>query len=102
MNKRRFPLVFWSLRGMEVGMLTLLVNIGVLMAFRLNGQEQLRSSILLGLVLALALLVRLDAIIQISVILMYLIWANKFNPGKIRWPLLMVILAAVKLAGEHV
>ena len=92
-----FPLVFWSLRGMEVGILTLLINWGVLVALHISGEERPRSSILLGLIFAMALLIRLDSIIQISVIVAYLLWVGKFSPSGIRWPLLMIILAAVAI-----
>ena len=33
-----YPLIFWSLRGMEVGLLTLLISYGVLLALRLHAQ----------------------------------------------------------------
>ncbi len=39
-----FPSVFWSLRGMEVGLLTLLVNLGALIALRYNGTPGLLHS----------------------------------------------------------
>jgi hypothetical protein len=38
-----FPLVFWSLRGMEVGLLTLLVDLSVLAALRLTSNGRLRG-----------------------------------------------------------
>src|SRR5512143_2306758 len=55
-----FPLVFWSLRGMEVGVLTLLVDLAALHAIR-SQLEQRGSMVVLGLLLGAMLLVRLDA-----------------------------------------
>ncbi len=66
-----FPLVFWSLRGMEVGLLTLLVNCALWLAISRD------ESWLTGLVLALAILVRIDAAIAAGVILLYLFVKNK-------------------------
>ncbi len=66
-----FPLVFWSLRGMEVGLLVLLVSLAVLFALTQN------NPILIGVILALAILVRVDAIISIAVITLYLFAKNK-------------------------
>lgn len=66
-----FPLVFWSLRGMEVGLLTLLVNLSILLA------ASQKKSILIGLVLALAILVRMDALIAAVLITLYLFTKDK-------------------------
>ena len=66
-----FPLVFWSLRGMEVGLLTLLVNLSILLAISQN------KTILISIVLALAILVRVDALIPAALIALYLFAKNK-------------------------
>ena len=68
-----FPLVFWSLRGMEVGLLTLLVNLSILLAIANN------KNILISLLLALAILVRMDAVIAAALIVTYLFAKNKNN-----------------------
>jgi hypothetical protein len=69
-----FPLVFWSLRGMEVGLLTLLVDLAALQAIR--GQlEQRRNTVVLALLLVAMLLVRLDAAPQTLLILLYVLSA---------------------------
>jgi arabinofuranosyltransferase len=67
-----FPLVFWSLRGMEVGLLVLLVDLAVLAALQFR-PDLPSAAVGLGLLLSAALLVRLDAIIQAAVILAYVI-----------------------------
>jgi hypothetical protein len=66
-----FPLVFWSLRGMEVGLLTLLINFSILLAVSNN------KPILISLILALAILIRMDAGIAAALITLYLFAKNK-------------------------
>jgi hypothetical protein len=66
-----FPLVFWSLRGMEVGLLTLLISLAVLLA--LTNEK----SIFISIILALAILVRMDAVIAAALIVVYLFVKNK-------------------------
>jgi arabinofuranosyltransferase len=66
-----FPLVFWSLRGMEVGLLTLLVNSSFLLAVTKN------KTILISILLAIAILVRMDALISTTLIALYLFAKNK-------------------------
>jgi len=60
-----FPLVFWSLRGMEVGLLTLLINVAVLLALKQENQT------LLTVILALAVIVRIDAAISAILVALY-------------------------------
>lgn len=66
-----FPLIYWTLRGMEVGFLALLASAGTLLAFRL--QEERRPPLLLGLSLCLAALVltRDDAVTIAGVLVAY-------------------------------
>jgi hypothetical protein len=92
-----FPLLFWSLRGMEVGMLTLLVDLGMILALRLARAGSLRTSIVLGLIVVIALAVRLDSVLQLSVILVYLIVRSmpRLRPAWI--PLLALLLAAAAI-----
>jgi hypothetical protein len=66
-----FPLVFWSLRGMEVGLLTLLINFSILLAFTKN------KTVLISVVLALAILVRMDTFIAAALIVVYLFIKDK-------------------------
>lgn len=66
-----FPLVFWSLRGMEVGLLTLLIDLSILLAISNN------KSFLIGIILALAILVRVDALIPAALIVVYLFTKNQ-------------------------
>jgi hypothetical protein len=90
-----FPLTFWALRGMETGPLTLLVNLAALLAFKLSLDSAQYRVTLLSLVLALALMTRMDALLQISIILMYLISRNKPNWRVVGLPLLAVLLTLI-------
>ncbi|MCC7117822.1 MAG: DUF2029 domain-containing protein [Anaerolineales bacterium] len=77
-----FPLVFWSLRGMEVGLLTLLIDLAMLLALKEKNQY------LIGGVLALAVLVRMDAALAGALIGLYLLLKRKSIA-----PILMVFFA---------
>ena len=66
-----FPLFFWSLRGMEVGLLTLLVNLAF---FHAITQKKTAP---IAFLLALAILVRMDAVISAVLITLYLFTKNK-------------------------
>ena len=68
-----FPLVFWSLRGMEVGLLTLLIDLSLLLAVSKN------KTIFVNILLALAILVRIDAIIPAALIVLYLFIKNRHS-----------------------
>jgi arabinofuranosyltransferase len=82
-----FPLVFWSLRGMEVGLLTLLIDFAILLAISKN------KPFLIGIVLGLAILVRMDAIISSILIVLYLLIKNKTGAT------LPFILISITIAG---
>jgi len=66
-----FPLVFWSLRGMEVGLLTLLIDLGIFLSISKS------KAIIVGFLLALAILIRIDAAISAVLIVSYLFIKNK-------------------------
>jgi hypothetical protein len=69
-----FPLVFWSLRGMELSLACLLVYLSALIAIHPGQAPDARRSLWIGLVLFLALLVRLDTLPQVSLVLVYLLY----------------------------
>ncbi len=85
-----FPLVFWSLRGMEVGLLTLLINIALLLAISKN------ETILISIILALAILVRVDAIISAALIALYLFMKNKRNATRYV-PIISIIITTLAI-----
>jgi hypothetical protein len=83
-----FPLVFWSLRGMEVGLLTLLVNLSMLLAI------SKRNTILISILLALSILVRMDAFIAAVIITIYLFARNKRSAIL---PLLSIVITTIAI-----
>jgi len=72
-----YPLVFWSLRGMEVGIITFLVYLSVLLAIDSSQTIGRQRFLLLGLVMLLALVVRFDAILQVTLVLMFVLFSNR-------------------------
>ena len=91
-----FPLIFWSLRGMEVGLLVVLMDAAVLLVLHAQAAPRLRDALLLGLLLALAVLTRLDAILQVLIVLAYLV-IRKSTPKTIAIPLLLILLATAAI-----
>lgn len=89
-----FPLVFWSLRGMEVGLLSLLIDLATLVALRFIDSGRQRFILLLSLLFFTALVVRMDALIQIFIIILYLISRTKFNLRSMALPLLIIGLTS--------
>ncbi len=89
-----FPLIFWSLRGMEVGLLVLLIDAAVLVAFQMQASPPLREALLIGLLLAFAALVRLDALIQVFILLVYLV-LKRVQQRELLLPLALVILTTI-------
>ena len=67
-----YPLVYWTLRGMEVGLITALVLGSVLLALRLAQGPKRGDSIALGAVVAAGLSTRFDFLVFVPVIAAFL------------------------------
>lgn len=91
-----FPLVFWSLRGLEVGALTLTVSLGILLTLKTTRDPKPASAFWLTLFLGLALLIRMDAALPVGILIVYL--ASQ-NPRKAILPAIVsiLVLAAILL-----
>ena len=91
-----FPLVFWTLRGLEVGALTLTVSLGILLTLITVRDPRPASIFWLTLVLGLALLLRMDAALPVGILLLCL--ASQ-NPRKAVLPALVsaLVLTAILL-----
>ncbi len=87
-----FPLVFWSLRGLEVGALTLTISLGILLALKTVRDPRPASAFWLTLVLGLALLLRMDAALPVGILILYLASLNS------RKAILPAIISALVLA----
>ncbi|MBI3163680.1 MAG: hypothetical protein HYZ24_03275 [Chloroflexi bacterium] len=66
-----YPLVFWSLRGMEVSLLVLLIDSALFLAI------SKRNNAIIGAILAIAIVVRVDTLISSAPIVLYLFTKNK-------------------------
>ena len=66
-----YPLAYWSLMGMEAGMLTLLLAAAVLFSIRYRRSQSRRDALLLAAVLGLAFLTRNDSAIFAALIWVY-------------------------------
>src|SRR3989304_4315434 len=64
-----YPLVYWTLRGMEVGILTLFINYSILLAFRIQENFRLKDILLLSMLISLGILTRIDAIVPFLIII---------------------------------
>jgi hypothetical protein len=64
-----FPLVFWSLRGMEMGLVFLLLNLATLWLLRFADRPAATSLWPMACALACALMTRPDSAVQVAVLL---------------------------------
>ncbi|MBN1231813.1 MAG: hypothetical protein JXA60_00465 [Candidatus Coatesbacteria bacterium] len=70
-----YPLNFWSLMGMETGLLTFLLYFGISRAIQTKNQNKLDYGLII--IFVLALFTRIDIIISISMILLYRMVTNQ-------------------------
>jgi arabinofuranosyltransferase len=70
-----YPLVYWSLMGMETGLLTVLLSLSVLLALRYVRDLKPMHGVLLSISLGLAFLTRTDAVILAVPIFIYVFYA---------------------------
>jgi hypothetical protein len=67
-----YPLIFWSLRGVEVGFLAFLVDAAVVLSWEIEETPRRRSRWLLALVLSALVLVRDDGVVPALIVLGFL------------------------------
>jgi peptidoglycan/LPS O-acetylase OafA/YrhL len=66
-----YPLVFWTLRGMEVGALTLVVYSLLWLALENEERFSVRRTALMGVLTSVALLLRSDSVVPVGIISLY-------------------------------
>ncbi len=96
-----YPLIYWTLRGMEVGFFCLLINAAILAAFRLEDRYLVADVGWLTLACCAAVLTRPDAIVPVAVVvvfLVFLIWQHGFKPGYLIIPAAIAAVAAGQTA----
>jgi hypothetical protein len=88
-----YPLAYWSLMGMETGLLTLLLLLGVLSAFNYTKTRNPSNLFWVAGYLGLAFLTRNDSIIFALLIMSYIFWETfkQKTDRKILWQLLATI-----------
>ena len=86
-----YPLVFWSLRGMEVGLVALLLSASVLLAVRLERRYTRTRLIFLTALLSLAVLTRMELLAPAGLIVLFASWRAAGH----RWQVLLVLSAGL-------
>jgi hypothetical protein len=76
-----YPLVFWSLRGLEVGLLAFLLDAALLLAWRAEETRRPSERWLLAVVLSAMVLVRDDALVSAVVVLAFLAADRRTRPA---------------------
>ncbi|MDF2692191.1 MAG: acyltransferase 3 [Labilithrix sp.] len=66
-----YPLVFWTLRGMEVGALTLIVYTLLWLALENEEEFSLPRTLAMGALTSMALLIRSDSVVPVGLISLY-------------------------------
>jgi hypothetical protein len=69
-----YPLTYWTLRGMEVGLVTLTLAVGTLLALRLSARWSARDLAALVLLMAAGILTRPDVVAPCVVIAAFVVW----------------------------
>jgi hypothetical protein len=91
-----FPLVFWSLGGMEVGLLAVITAASVLLALRLGDAPDRRRVLALGALLAGGVLVRDDFLVTaVAVAAFAVLRAPPGRRGRVALVLAAPVLAAI-------
>ena len=78
-----YPLSYWSLMGMETGLLTVLVFAGLLTAFNYLSSRDNKQLLLFSVLMSLAFLTRNDSSIFAIAIWLYIIYDSKLRGGKL-------------------
>ncbi len=69
-----YPLIYWTLRGMEVGLLALLVNAALLHLIVWKQTGETRNLVSVAIALCVGVLVRPDAIVPAAVVIAAIAW----------------------------
>ena len=89
-----YPLVYWTLMGMETGLLTLLLLLGILSAFNYTSSNNPSHLFQVSGFFGLAYLTRNDSVILAGLVGAYILWENFISTTKTNQKTLMQLLAA--------
>lgn len=102
-----YPLAYWSLMGMETGLLTLLLLLGILSAFNFTKRKDRSQLFLVSGFFGLAYVTRNDSIICAMLVWAYIAWetfipTSKANSKGFRQLFVAIILYLVFVVGQSV
>jgi arabinofuranosyltransferase len=95
-----YPLIYWTLRGMEVGLLALLASGAALFSFRFRDEGRPADLLGLGACLGAALLTRDDAITFVAVLAVYAVAAARGGRTRI-WTAAFLLAAVLAPKALH-
>jgi arabinofuranosyltransferase len=99
-----YPLVYWSLMGMESGLVAVLLSLSVLCALRYVREQRVGQGVLLSVSLGLAFLTRPDALIFAVPIFIYVFFQvrnSERRPRNLSFFLAMVGLYVLFIVGQE-
>src|SRR5215211_1138504 len=98
-----YPLVYWSLMGMETGLLTVLLSLGILSALRYAKHHRVAQGVLVSVSLGLAFLARPDTVVLAVPIFAYAFFAGRKSERGPSWHFLvgLVGLYVVFVVGQE-
>lgn len=96
-----FPMYFWTIRGMEVGVASLMLVGACILALRIDTQWTQRRALALGILLAVAALTRDDLLVPSGIIVLFLIW--RFRSDRLIARLAPIVIpVAVAVVGHQI
>jgi arabinofuranosyltransferase len=98
-----YPLVYWSLMGMEIGLLAVLLSLGILSALRYARDHRPAQGVLLSVSLGLAFLTRPDTLVLAVAIFVYAFFAGRKSEHNPSWSFLLAMfgLYAAFVVGQE-
>jgi hypothetical protein len=78
-----YPLIYWTLRGMEVGLIALTLSTSVLIAFRLHERFRYQELIALAALMAVGILTRPDVVVPYAVVSGFVLWTARAESRRV-------------------
>lgn len=92
-----YPLAYWSLMGMETGLLTLLLLLGILSALNYTKSKNISYLFLVSGFLGLAQLTRIDSVVLAIPVWAYITWETFTQTPKVNVKSLRQLLISISL-----
>ena len=98
-----YPLVYWSLMGMETGLVAVLLSLGILSALRYAKHHRAAQGVLVSVSLGLAFLARPDTVVLAVPVFVYAFFAGRKSERSPSWRFLvgLVGLYAIFVIGQE-